>query len=197
MLPASWNVALSVARYSQTPITTAMLNRTTFASSTPAEGGRTSMRRTASAAAVMPAVRRQHRACRQREKEDGAHRQHDGAAGRHQEPRRHAEAADAREERHGDAPDQVAARAARDVAGGRGGHDDERLDEERADDLEAHDDREREEEREEIFEVGRLGSGDRGERRAQAVEQQVVVFTHEQHGDEDRRRRAAARDRRR
>ncbi len=47
--PASRKVALSVARYIQTPITITMLNRTTLPSSARAEGGRTSTRRTVSA----------------------------------------------------------------------------------------------------------------------------------------------------
>ena len=49
-VPRIRDVALSVARYIQTPITTTMPNRTTLPSSARAESGRTSMRRMASAA---------------------------------------------------------------------------------------------------------------------------------------------------
>ena len=114
------------------------------------EGGRTSTRRTVAAAALMPILSPQNRSSRQREEEDGARRQHHSAAGRHQEACRDAEPAGTRQKRDGDAANQVAARAcARRFSAAAAGTDDERLDQERADDLQADDDRQREQEGEE------------------------------------------------
>ena len=81
--------------------------------------------------------------------------------------------------------DEILTRALGEVAGRGRRHQDQRLDEQRADHLQAHHDRQRQQDREEIFEERRLGAGNRRQRRAEAVEQQLVVLADEQDGNED------------
>src|SRR5438046_2924262 len=80
----------------------------------------------------------------ERHEEDHADCQNDGTTSGHEQAGRHREPADACQECDEDAPRQVAPRAVRHVACGRGGNHHERFDEQRTDDLEAHHDRQRE-----------------------------------------------------
>src|SRR5262249_49318483 len=122
---------------------------------------------------------------KERDEEDRADGQHDGATGRNEQTGRDCETADARCKRDGDTPRKVTSRATRDGPSGPRGHADERLDQERADDLETDDNRNRQQEGKEVFEVRGLGAGDRRKRWVQAVEEQLVVLACQHDADKE------------